>query len=96
MQIDTDTQPERITYDYRYGDTLSQGEEEMYWSATRDVEEALAQVTKFQEARKSDDGKIRAEIFSGNFQELDNAIKQLDEATTILRLIKKAADSTRK
>lgn len=94
MQIDTNAHRERIDYDYPYGDTLTEGEEELYWSATRDAEDALARIAEIQECRKGENGEIRFILLSDEFQELDNAIKQLDEATTILHLIERAAEWT--
>jgi hypothetical protein len=96
MQIDTNVHRERIDYDYPYADTLTEGEEELYWSATKDAEDALARIAKVQERRKGENGEIRSVLLSDEFRELDDAIKQLDEATTILHLIGRATEWTEK
>ena len=94
MQLDTNVHRERIAYDYPYADTLTEGEEEIYWSATKDAEDALSRIANVQERRKGENGEIRSVLLSDEFRELDDAIKQLDEATTILHLIERAAEWT--
>jgi negative regulator of replication initiation len=94
MQIDTNVHRERIDYDYPYGDTLTESEEALYWSATKDAEDAIAQIAKVQEHRKGENGEIRSVLLSDEFQALDDAIQRLDEATTILHLIERAAEWT--
>ena len=96
MQIETNVHRERIDYDYPYADTLTEGEEELYWSATKDAEDALARIANVQERRKGENGEIRSVLLSDEFRELDDAIKQLDEATTLLHLIERAAEWTEK
>lgn len=91
MEIDTNVHRERIAYDYPYGETLTESEESLYWSATKDAEDALARIEKVQERRKEDNGEIRSILLSDEFRQLNNAIEQLDEATTLLHLIEKAA-----
>jgi len=91
MEIDTNVHRDRIVYDYPYGETLTESEESLYWSATKQAEDALARIAKVQEHRKGDDGDIRSVLHSDEFQQLNEAIEQLDEATTHLHLIEKAA-----
>jgi hypothetical protein len=91
MQIDTNVHRERIAYDHPYGETLTESEESVYWSATKQAEDALARIAKVQERRKGDNGEIRSVLLSDEFRQLNEAIEQLDEATTHLHLIEKAA-----
>ena len=94
MQIDTNVHRERIAYDYPYGETLTESEESVYWSATKQAEDALARIAKVQERRKGDNGEIRSVLLSDEFRQLNETIEQLDEATTLLHLIEKAAEWT--
>jgi hypothetical protein len=94
MPIDANVHRERIAYDYPYDDTLTEGEEELYWSATKDAEDALARIAKIQEHRKGKDGEIQSVLLSDEFRALNDAIEKLDEATTVLHLIESAAEWT--
>jgi hypothetical protein len=91
MQIETNVHRERIAYDYPYGETLTKSEKSLYWSATKDAEDALARIAKVQERRKGDNGEIKSVLLSDEFRQLNEAIDQLDEATTLLHLIEKAS-----
>ncbi|MDL0126311.1 hypothetical protein [Halobacterium salinarum] len=94
MQIDTNVHRERIAYDYPYDDTLTESEEELYWSATKDAEDALARIAKVQERRKGKEGEIQSVLLSDEFQTLNAAIEKLDEATTVLHLVERSAEWT--
>lgn len=91
MKIDTNVYRERIDYDNPYRDTLTEREEELYWSAAKDAENALARIAKVQKRRKGENGEIKTSLLCDEFRKLNDAIEQLDEATTLLSLIIRAA-----
>lgn len=91
MEIDTNVHRERIEYNCPYSEILTESEKSLYWSATKDAEDALACIAKVQERRKGDDGEIKFVLLSDEFRQLNKAIEQLDEATTLLHLIERAA-----
>ena len=92
MQIATNVHRERIAYDYPYGETLTENEEALYWSATKDAEDALARIARIQKRRKGENGDIQSVLLSDEFRVLNDAIENLQEAMTVLHLIEKAAD----
>ena len=94
MQVKTNIHRERLAYDYPYADALTDEEEALYWSATREAEDAIARIAKIQERRKDSDGEIRSVLLSDEFHQLNKAIDQLDQSTTVLHLIEKAAEWT--
>ena len=69
---------------------LSDGEEEIYRSAIIQAENAIARSAEIQQGRKGERGEIKRMLFGDEFHELDDAIEELGEAITLLRLIDRA------
>ncbi|WP_436343140.1 hypothetical protein [Natronorubrum sp. FCH18a] len=94
MQLDSNTNRNRLGYEYPYADTLDDRKEELYWSATQRAEDSLSRIWKVQDDRIDENGDINWRLTMDHFCELKEAITELEEAITYLDLIARAEDWT--
>jgi hypothetical protein len=94
MQIHTNWTGDRIVYEYPYTDSLTSEEKEVYWSATKKAEDAIARISRVQETRTNDNGDISSVLLSDELLELKAATSRLSEAIAVLSLVERAAEWT--